>query len=160
MWWRYSLFGCVVCMAIMGYVGNFGKLDILDSHFPLWDRYTGPEILERMGDDGRQRYLTINQIDFVFPFFYATFLSEILYSRGYILGVCISLGAGLFDLMENMCIRILLQSSQQIPSNFESIALDYGPMFTRLKWGFLTCALILFTFSFFLTKKTGKFKGK
>ena len=152
---QLCLIGSVICMGIMGYFSDFGKLDILDSHFPLWDRQSGPEILRDMGIEGRERYRRLNTVDFVFPLFYATLLADLLKSRGYILGAYISIGAGLFDLMENSCIRILLQGT---PSDFKSIALDFGPTFTRLKWGFLSCALILLAFSFIIPKR--KLKGK
>ena len=108
-----------------------------------------------MGNEGPGRYRRLNTVDFVFPLFYVTLLADLLKSRGYVLGAYISIGAGLFDLMENSCIRILLQET---PSNFTSFALDYGPTFTRLKWGFLSCALILLVFSFIIPKR--KLKGK
>jgi hypothetical protein len=140
----------MVCLSLMAYVGDFGKLDILDSHLPLWDRESGPLILSKMGKDGREAYAIVNTIDFLFPLFYATFIADILYSRGYVLGTIISMGAGLFDLFENSCVRILLNASKGSDhSNYESIALDFGPLFTRLKWGFLSCALILLVFSSF-----------
>ena len=116
---QLCLIGSVICIGIMGYFSNFGKLDILDSHFQLWDRHSGPEILRDMGIAGRERYLKLNAVDFVFPLFYATLLADLLKSRGYILGAYISIGAGLFDLME----KFLHSNPIKKPSNFHRSAL-------------------------------------
>ena len=114
--------------------------DVLDTR-PWWDRDVAKQVLEAMGEDGRQGYKLLNTVDTVFPFCYGTFLTLLLSSRtGSRLLSLAPILMALCDIGENMCVRYLLAMYPQ--SIYMPKAVHYGPLFTASKWIFCFLALV------------------
>jgi hypothetical protein len=125
--------------------GGNGPIDLLFF-------YTPAEVfsmVDSYGEDGRASYLTHElTIDVIYPIVYTLFFALLitwLFQRGFSPGSrmqklnVVPFGAFLFDMLENVCIMIMLSAHPSQPV----IVAWLGTVFTMIKWLFAVATILL-----------------
>ncbi len=142
---------------LQAFSGGNGPIDLLFFYTPD----TVYSMVDSYGEEGRAYYrLHELTIDVIYPIVYTlffTFLITWLFRRGYppASGMhkynVVPFGAFLFDMLENICIVIMLSVHPSQPA----LVAWLGTIITMIKWGFAVATILLILTGLVMALKNG-----